>query len=205
VSDPKSVVYYQLEKHLPSNAVHYCFDLWNRYRFRFIVNRERRTKLGDYRYEKHRDQHIITVNNNLNQFSFLITYIHEVAHLMVSLKTGKFRKPHGMEWKTAFRESIGPMLSDLVFPPEILKTLTLHMKNPKATTQSDPALVKVLRKFDQNNHRIYLSDIQTGLQFSFKGKNFRKEGVRRTRAVCTHLESGKKYLISEIAEVQKLS
>jgi len=202
VSDQKSIVYYQLEKHLPSNAVHYCLDLWVSYPFIFVVSRERSTKLGDYRYERHQDEHTITVNNNLNRYNFLITYLHEVAHRIVSQPTRRFHKPHGWEWKAEFRRLLSPMMNDLVFPLAVLVPLKRHMRNPKATTQSDPELVKVLRQFDNQESRIYLSDIQAGLPFSFKGRNFKKESVRRTRAVCIEIDTGKKYLISEISEVQ---
>lgn len=204
MSDQKSIVYYQLEKHLPSNAVHYCLDLWISYPFSFVVNRERSTKLGDYRYDRHQDGHTITVNNNLNRFNFLITYLHEVAHRIVHRQAGRLHKPHGGEWKTEFRKLLSPMMTDLVFPPEVLVALRRHMRNPKATTQSDPELVKALRKFDVENNQTYLSDIHAGLSFSYKGRDFRKEGVRRTRAVCTDVTTGKKYLISEISEVQPL-
>ena len=202
--DPQAVIYYQLEKHLPPNAVHYCFDLWSKYPFRFIISRERSSKLGDYRYEKQKGQHIITVNNNLNPYSFLITYIHEVAHLLVSLRTGKFQKPHGAEWKSQFRDLLTPMMNDLVFPEDVLDRLRKHMKNPKATTHSDPRLLRTLRRYDSGIDTTYLADIEPGYHFSFKGRSFRKEKVRRTRAVCTEIDSGKKFLISEIAEVNRL-
>jgi SprT protein len=42
----------------------------------------RSSKLGDYRPPQRGLPHRISVNHNLNQHEFLITLIHEMAHLL---------------------------------------------------------------------------------------------------------------------------
>ena len=115
----------------PDNAVRYCYDLWKKYHFEFIVTKSRITKLGDCRLNlpapEGRDlKYTITVNEDLNQYSFLITYLHEIAHLVTGLefdppvwRTGETAyqvygrrrvAPHGEEWKKNFKKLIEPLL-----------------------------------------------------------------------------------------------
>ena len=52
----------------------------------------RKTKLGDFKVRS--NQMSITVNNNLNKYSFLITLTHELAHAFVFKKYQNRLKPH---------------------------------------------------------------------------------------------------------------
>ena len=143
-------LYSLLQQHIPDNAVHYCLDKWTEKPFHFTVTRKRNTKLGDYRFDPRTAKHSITVNHNLNKFNFLITFLHEYAHLTATDKYDRKVSPHGAEWKKEFKEVIQPMLNSLVFPDDILQVLIKHMKNPKASTQADARLVQVLRKYDDH-------------------------------------------------------
>ena len=60
------------QKYFPENTIDYCFNLWKEYQFKFKVTRPRQSKLGDYCYRRDRG-HQITVNANLNPYSFLVT------------------------------------------------------------------------------------------------------------------------------------
>ena len=80
----KKQLYQILKAHVPDDAVHYCLELWTSIPFNFKVKNNRTTKLGDYRYDRRNGAHSITVNMDLNEYSFLITYIHEVAHLLTT-------------------------------------------------------------------------------------------------------------------------
>jgi len=197
--------FYQLiSQYVPGNAVHYCYDLWMGCPFHFKIARRRQTKLGDYRYDPNGKEHSITINYNLNTYNFLITYLHEYAHLLATEKYGRKINPHGKEWQTEFRNVMFPMLSPLIFPDNLLKVLAKHMKRPKASTQSDPMLVKALRNYDSNpTDVLLLDDIQTGEIFAFKGNRFKKLESRRTRVLCHHILSGRKYLIPRIARIEK--
>lgn len=201
----KEKLFQILEKHVPENAVHYCYDLWIKKPFHFKVTRKRQTKLGDYRFDQVRGEHTITVNFNLNPYNFLITYIHEYAHLITTEKYGRRVSPHGREWRKEFQQVLLPVMNELVLPPDILGVLRLHMRNPKASTQSDPRLVKALRRYDENTHEEFLlDDVAINAQFIFKGSLYQKLESRRTRVLCHHVDSGKRYLIPKIARVESV-
>lgn len=196
-----------LSKHIPDHALLYCVELWGKYPFRFKASSKRSTKLGDYRYFPKDKSHTITVNNDLNPYSFLVTYIHEVAHRVTFEEHGRKVSPHGSEWKLTFKHLMLPLLNTSVFPEDILKPLAGYLKKPAATTHANIPLLKALRKHDiqrQENTRT-LDEIAIGEQFTFHKRTFEKIKTKRTRAVCREVISNRNYLISTAAEVNVLS
>ncbi len=201
----KQQLYNILKKHVPANAVHYCLDLWIAHPFHFRVTRQRSTKLGDYRHDRRTGRHTVTVNDNLNNYSFLITYIHEVAHQHVQMKYDRRPRPHGHEWQMIFRSLMQPMLNDLVFPKEVLIPLTKYMLKPKASTTSYAPLYSALRQFDEiDDGMIALSSLGKGDIFEFNSRMFERLHLRRTRVMCRELETSRKFLISQTALVRLL-
>lgn len=206
-----SIYHYKFQKalqlYVPDNAVDYCFNLWKHYPFVFKIRKPRISKAGDYCYIPSKKQHIITINKNLNPYSFLITYIHEVAHLVAFEKYGRKILPHGKEWKYTFTQLMLPMLNNTVFPEDVLKVAVKHFKNPKASTAGDPALVRVLNDYNIQTHinGIMLEDIPMGCSFTFRSKTYKKLEKRRTRILCAESVSGRKFLINKAAIVEQES
>jgi hypothetical protein len=190
------------ERFVPTQAVDYCLDLWWDYRFEFKITKGRQTKLGDYRFHPVKKSHVVSVNNNLNPFAFLITYVHEVAHLVVYNDHKNRVSPHGGEWKANFKQLMLPMLRNDIFPDDVLRVLARHMKNPKASSYSDPKLIAALSRYDKDQNGVLLSQVKNNEQFIFNKRQFTKLELRRTRAVCKEEKSGRKYLISQTAKVQ---
>ena len=124
-----------------------------------IITNPRQTKLGDYRSPNNDKNHIISINNNLNKYSFLITLTHEIAHMMIWEKYKNNVKPHGNEWKEMFKKLMINFIP--VFPYDIQQCLAIHLKNPKSSCSADYTLVKVLRKYDKNPI-LTISDIPDG-------------------------------------------
>jgi hypothetical protein len=194
------------EKHLPDPAVAYCLSLWQKTPFSFRVQKPRSSKLGDFRYRRDRKIQIITINSDLNPYQFLLTYIHEVAHLHAFEKYGFAHSPHGKEWKKEFQDLMGPILTDLVFPKDILIPLRHHMANPSASSSKDLFLMKEMSKYDlpsgKPEEEIFLSDLTPGRQFLLSGRKFKKGETRRTRVLCEEVDSGRKYLVSRLARIK---
>ncbi|ELR68083.1 hypothetical protein C900_01162 [Fulvivirga imtechensis AK7] len=194
----------KLSKYFPEPAIHYCYTLWRDHAFTLKVKKKRASKLGDYRFDPNKKVHTISVNNDLNPYSFLITYVHEVAHLVTFKEHKRSVKPHGTEWKNNFKKLMIPVLNSEVFPDRVLRTLANYLKNPKASSCNDHHLMKALQSFDTNKHAISLSEISTGELFKFRHRIFRKETLRRTRYVCCEVSTKRKYLISRVAEVERV-
>ena len=190
---------------VPEAAVAYCNKLYQKLNFEFKVKKARSTKFGDYRIHFDSGKQTITINNDLNPYAFLVTYLHEVAHLIAFNQYGRTIQPHGKEWKQCFRDVSKPMLLESIFPPPVLNALVKYLKNPKASSCSDPALYQVLRQFDSQETKLLLQDIPVGQLFVFNGKQFIKLEKKRTRSVCKEVKTKRKYSISELADVQLIA
>src|SRR5699024_9831990 len=105
-----------LSNYLPERAVAPAFALIKQHGIHLKIVRERHTRHGDYRNLN--GQHLITVNANLNTYRFLITLIHEIAHLLAFEHFGNRIKPHGKEWKQTFQRLMLPFLKPDIFPAD---------------------------------------------------------------------------------------
>ena len=193
-----------LSQKLPSAALNYAVELWEKEPFSFRTTATRKSKLGDFRYRRDREIQTITINADLNPYQFLLTYIHEVAHLHAFVRFGIEIAPHGAEWKSTFQQLMIPILSTTFFPIDLLIPLRKHMKNPKASSSADLFLMKEMSKYDDKNTNseiLFLSDIKPGIRFLLSGREFEKGETRRTRVLCQEVGSGKKYLIAQLAKV----
>tara|TARA_B100000214_G_scaffold280916_1_gene210521 strand:- start:125 stop:712 length:588 start_codon:yes stop_codon:yes gene_type:complete len=167
-----------------------------------IVN-SRKYKLGDFRVQNMNMK--ITINKNLNQYSFLITIVHEIAHAFVFKKYKNNILPHGKEWKKTFKSLMLNFLTLDFFPEDILKVLTHHMINPKASTYSDLDLVRILREYNKEI-LLTVSDLHFGDCFkNTNGKIFSKGKKKRKRFECVECKTNKIYLFHPFAEIVKVN
>ena len=189
-----------LGKYLPENSVSYCYQLWKEHSIQFKITRPRRSIYGNYCFKN--GAHHITVNGNLNKSSFLVTYLHEVAHLLTRKRFGNRVKPHGEEWKKAFAELMQPVLQSDIFPEPVLKALKRHLKNPSATSCSDPELFALLRDETFSEGMKKAGECIRGEQFRFQDKYYEWIRSIRTRCEIRSLENGRLYRISSMALVE---
>ncbi|GAB3178308.1 SprT family zinc-dependent metalloprotease [Telluribacter humicola] len=198
-----------LATYLPSATLAYCEQLWRQYDFDLHISRPRQSRLGDFMVRP-KERPRITVNANLNSYSFLITYIHEVAHCAVYRQySGRmYRKkvaPHGPEWKTLFSALLQPILHEQILPADILRPLQQYALNPKASTGSDPALLLALKQYDTagENNKMPLMHLSEGAVFVFQKREFIRGALRRTRVLCTEKASQRRYTIPAHALVEQ--
>jgi hypothetical protein len=201
--DSKKILFL-LEQHLPAGAIDYCHGLWTAHPFDFKLRKSRATKVGDFTCQPGRTPRI-TINHDLHPYLFLLTYVHEVAHLEVHRKHGHRVEGHGQEWKSVFRQLLNPALNAEIFPPDLLIVLRRHMADPKASTFSDSDLVQVLRKYDPKaTAMVFLADIPEGSLFGLRGRWFRKGSTKRTRALCQEVKTKRKYFVPVDSPVENV-
>ena len=166
------------------------------------VSNPRKTKLGDFKVKG--DNMIISINNNLNKYSFLITLVHELSHAFVFKKYKDKVKPHGKSWQLTFKSLMLNFLTPDFFPKDILKVLSAHMIAPKASTFSDLELVKVLRRYDTETSLV-VSDLAYGdLFMDSRNKIFVKGIKNRKRYRCLEHKTNRLYLFHAYAQVIKV-
>ena len=193
-----------LSKYLPEHAVHPLFELIKLYSVNLKIVNERQTRHGDYRKNPSGNHHI-TVNANLNKYRFLITLVHEIAHLVAFEKFGRNIKPHGQEWKYSFQRLMIPFIRPEIFPQQLLPLLARHFKNPTASSDTDARLALALKYFEKPNDKNFVFDIPMGSIFRIhNGKIFKKGKLRIKRYECTEVSSGRVFLFNPNAEVELL-
>jgi len=192
-----------LQKHLPQPSFDYCIDLLQRYPFQLKLRKARVTKVGDFCAHRGHSP-IITINEDLNPFLFLTTFIHEFSHHAVHLIYGNKPQAHGKEWKLAFKTFMQPVMDMQIFPDDLQHALKMHLKDPMATSFSDSRLTSLFRKYDlENANHLLLSQIKEGNTFLIRNKLFRKGKLVRTRVLCVEIKTGKKYLVPADSEVNE--
>ncbi|WP_291867119.1 SprT-like domain-containing protein [Maribacter sp.] len=192
-----------LIKYLPERAVGMCLELIKVNGVHLKIVNERVTRHGDYRRLAN-GQHQITVNVSLNKYRFLITLVHEIAHLVAFEKYGRIIKPHGTEWKQTFQYLMLPFIRPEIFPSNLLPLLARHFKNPKASSSTDANLAIALKKHDtQQSENSYVFEIPIGSIFRIhNGKLYKKGNKRVKRIECIELATGRMYLFQPNAEVE---
>ncbi|MCX2679671.1 SprT-like domain-containing protein [Galbibacter sp. EGI 63066] len=193
-----------LRKYLPERAVEPCFELIRVNHVHLKIVNERVTRHGDYRTMPD-GSHQITVNANLNKYRFLITLVHEIAHLVAFTKYGRSIKPHGVEWKKTFQKMMLPFIRPEIFPSSLLPVLANHFRNPRASSDTDAHLSVALKEFDPQNDKNYIFELPYGSLFRiYNGRVFKKGNKRVKRYECVEVKSGKTYLFQPNAEVELL-
>lgn len=188
-----------LSKYLPENSVSLVSNILAKHPIEIKIVNNRTTKHGDFKRMK-TGKVQITINNTLNQYQFLLTLIHEIAHF-VTHKQSRRVKPHGIEWKVNFQHLMLPLLQPSIFPMKLLPFLANYLKNPKASTGSDIHLTYALKQYDEVSDKNLVFELPLGSLFNFNNKTFKKGATRRTRIECLELNTNKTYLFNMNAEV----
>jgi SprT protein len=196
-----------LQNFLPPDTYEPVLTYLQQHHVHLTIAKERKSILGDYRHRTHAKNHRISVNGNLNKYAFLITLLHELAHLLTFEKFGNRIAPHGREWKQVFGKLLANFVDHNVFPVDIKKALLQSLHDPAASSCSDEALLRVLKNYDEKNTQlIFVEAIPEGSLFkTHDGKVFRKGQKIRKRYRCEEVETRKIYLFSPIYEAERVS
>lgn len=195
----------EIYANIPVPSHSYVKELLKHLPLLFRLTQKRLSKHGDYR-RRLDGVHEISLNVTENPYRFLITLIHEIAHYIAFEKYGFRIKPHGNEWKSTYKQLMFPLLHPLVFPEDLLSKLALHFKNPKAATDTDFELVRVLNRYDSDPEKTYIFELTEGDSFVLEnGKKFIRGPKRRKRFECVEISTSKHYLISPHAVIKRIS
>ena len=196
-----------LQSYLPEGSFDEVVFYLQHHKVHLTISRKRESILGDYRHAHSDKNHRISVNGNLNKFAFLITLLHELAHLFTFEKYGHQVMAHGREWKDEFGKILARFLLKKIFPPDIEKVLLHTLKNPAASSCGDEKLLRVLHQYDEKPAGVHLVEqLAEGALFVIKGGRIFKKGEKiRKRFKCVEVKTGKLYLFNPVYEVQVVS
>lgn len=194
-----------LAQWLPPGSFEEVAAYLEKYKVHLTISRQRNSILGDYRNAVHGKNHRITINSNLNKYAFLITLLHELAHLLAFEQYGNRIAPHGKEWKNLYASLLAFFLHKKIFPGDITSCLVQSLNNPAASSCSETALTRVLNKYEERSAGHYMvEELELGALFILKdGRIFKRDEKLRKRYRCTEVKTGKQYLFSPVYEVMK--
>ena len=191
--------FYQL---LPKHSQALCRAMISNDPVVIRVTPSRKTKHGDFRRLSDGGFQI-SINTMDNPYRFLITFVHEWAHWKVFQLGGSFRKPHGPQWRQVFKELMLPYLTNEIFPDSLLKPLAAHIIKPRATLDADSKLAMALSKFDSDNHKSFIFELEKGTRFRMPNKKVYVMGeLRRKRYACTEEQTGCIFLFASHCKVE---
>ncbi|MEX2596868.1 MAG: sprT domain-containing protein [Salibacteraceae bacterium] len=195
----------QLSIYIPQHSVDLIYNWIKPFRLRIKITKPRNSKLGDFRVKDKRHPYQISVNGNLNPYSFLITLTHEIAHMIDFEQRGHLRDAHGKNWKSIYADLLKQLVEVESFPKDLIPAISYHINNPKAASCSDPKLLNALRDFDEKP-TLRLKDLPHGSAFSLNtGRAFIVGELKRTRYKCQEITSKRWFLIHGEAEVMHLT
>ncbi|MDB5203750.1 MAG: hypothetical protein JWQ27_3159 [Ferruginibacter sp.] len=200
----QEVPFAALESYLPEGSFAGVLHYLHLYKVQLTVTRQRQSVLGDYRHAYNGKGHRISVNGNLNKYSFLVTLLHELAHLFTYERHSHRVAAHGREWKDEFGKILVEFLSKDIFPADVEAALVQTLRNPAASSCGDEKLLRVLKNYDPQVDGVhFVEQLPAGALFVIHGERvFRKGEKRRTRYKCQEIATGKWYLFSGVYEVK---
>lgn len=197
----------QLQDYLPPGTYDAVYTYLRQFKVHLTIARERKSILGDYRHRTHHANHRISVNGNLNRYAFLLTLLHELAHLLTFEQFGNKVMAHGGEWKKIYGQLLHQFLQHHVFPPDIEKEIARSLNNPGASSCAEEGLLRVLRKYDPEGGKyLLIEELMTNAVFRLDdGRMFQKGRKLRKRFQCKEIQTGRIYLFSPVYEVELVS
>lgn len=194
-----------LKQYIPGNSYDLLMPLIYEHKVHLTITKKRESKLGDYRNAHSGKHHRITINADLDKYTFLITLIHELAHLLVFEKHGNNVQAHGKEWKSQYAELLKGFIQKLIFPQDIIKALEISINNPAATSCAEDYLSRVLRNYSLKKSKTkMIEEVEEGKVFSIEnGRRFIKGTKLRKRFKCQEVSTRKWFLFSPVYEVHE--
>lgn len=195
-----------LSGYLPEGTFEKVLKYLIRFKVELTITRKRNSVLGDYRLPYGQDGHRITINGDLNRYAFLLTLLHELAHLVAYVDYGTRIAPHGQEWKSTFRKILTGFTDKGFLPDDVEQAIKKYMRDPAARSCVDEGLIRVLKKHDPPvQGHCFVEDLEEGEWFKAIDNRIYSRGRKiRKRYECTDVRNRKKYLFSPVYEVKKV-
>lgn len=163
-------------------------------------------RLGAYKREASGMQTIL-LNRNQDPYSFLITLVHEIAHMQARKLYGRHVQPHGLEWKQTYSRLIIKAAAIPSLPADICAMMAEIARSPESRHYGKISVSKVLLKYSTKAEPgELLCDIPPGTRFRMPdGKVYIKGEKIRTRYRCKLDGASSVWLISGAVPVLRVA
>jgi len=195
----------KLSSKLPPAAIEAAILTLVQSNCKFRFSSSRKTKLGDFRPGKGLSRPTITVNADLQPQLFLLTFIHELAHVQVYDHYSPRIAPHGEEWKVTYRSLLRPFLREDVFGERLGEVLE-HFREAPASWSNRHSLSNLIAGESKEYEGETVDQLREGELFQLQsGRQFKLGLKRRTRFLCVDLSNQKKYLVHGSTPIKRIA
>lgn len=197
---------FSLSDYLPEKSIDIVQDMISSAYVKLCLSSPRKTIQGTYRRASKGKPNIITINEDLNPYTFLITLLHEFAHLYAWEKNRSLR--HSLEWKNHFSVLLHRFIEQEIFPEDIKRALFQHLKNIKSSDAKDIHLTRILQSYNtqkEHSQEVYLMDLDEKSEFVYNNRCFIKKQLLRTYFLCTEIKTKRNYRFHPLAKVLEVS
>lgn len=160
------------------------------------ISKPRANCLGLWKFRGGR--HFIYVSGDLSPEQFFVTLTHEIAHAKTWDGHKGYVKPHGSEWKLAYRQVAEPLLLGH-FNPQFEEQFRKHLKNPTASS-----MTKIDMAAAADPCSTYLANLPIGTVFNFVNNKriFKVIAKRRTNYDIIELSTSRPFVGKAAAKVE---
>lgn len=157
-------------------------------RVRFGFQRNSKLRLGSFRAIESETFGRILIQRGLPSGQMLIVLCHELAHAMVWRQYGRRARSHGDEWKFAYTMLLKVATELYLFDDDWKPEVQNQINKPKATYKLDTA------ESIPGENECFIGDLADGERFFYKGTEYKRLKLNRTRILCQRLPGRKRYL-----------
>ena len=152
--------------------------------------------------------HRITINDDLNPYAFLTTFLHELAHAATwDRHRGRRRlRPHGPEWKAEFGGILRPVVEQAVLPAAVTAALARYAPEPRSGhlhrpgARAGPGRVRPAAGGTRAGRGAGRGDVLP----PGRGTIFRAGRMIRSRRACFEQPGGREYRVHGLALVEPI-
>lgn len=196
-----------LSSFVPNKAAHF-FSSWIVEKKIYLkITPNRKTKAGTYQapHPTKPSGHKITINGDLGTIRFCITFVHELAHLLVWERYQNTVQPHGKEWKKYYKTLMLEFIRKAnPFPDPIKELVIQHVQNAPSSTSYDTTLLSAIDQFE-GKKVLTLKDAEEGKFYLVEGKLIlRKIKLLRKYYLCEEKISQKQFRVHPNASIQEI-
>jgi hypothetical protein len=186
----------------PENSRAIILDYLQRFNFQLKITKPRKFRLGSFKAAPVGRIPVISMNSDLGSYSFLLVFLHELAHLDVWIKYGRKASPHGHEWKTSYQTLVSPLMNQGFLPEKLVIELSRYFMKTPATYHKHTGLIRVLNELEGRKNMLTLIEIPYHSDFLLPdGRLMKKQERLRTRFKCYSYSNRKYYLVPGSAQI----
>ncbi|MDD3691118.1 MAG: hypothetical protein PHO77_03435 [Bacteroidales bacterium] len=206
VKQTKEDIKHILSSYIPEKALDAIADIIIAHRVSVEITRTRKRVHGTYQRPTLQQTHRITINHELNPYLFLITLLHEFAHMYAWVYKKSLQ--HNDIWKKYFAELLLQFIDKEVFPEDVKTALMKHIPRISSSDFLDIVLTRTLLAYnkpcEKDQDLVFLTDLPQDTHFVYNRSLFIKQQKLRKYYLCKEVKTNRMFKYHPLAKVKPM-